>query len=1104
MECTKCQFENREGAKFCRKCGNKLELICPSCSHSYQTDSIFCDECGHELSVPTETEMRSQTFDSERKHATVLFSDLVGYTAMAERLDPEEVKEIMSRIFGEIAQVLTKYEGFIERFFGDEVMALFGVPKAHEDDPVRAIRAAREIHHLVEGMSPKYEAEIGHPLAMHTGINTGLLVTGDEYIGKGRHGLTGDTVNLAARLTKLAQAGEILVGPDTYRHAEGYFIFEHLEPKRVKGKGEPVKAFMVIAPSARRTRFEVSAERGLTPLVGRERELEQLKDGFRQCKVGRGEAFSIVSEAGYGKSRLLYEFRKAVAKENATFLEGKCLSYRKGAAYQPVIDILKSTYDIMDGDGDSEIRGKVIAGLKNLGVDETSSLPFLLELLSVKDSGLDEISLSPEAIKDRIIDVLKYIFFKGSEIRPLIIAVEDLHWIDKSSEDAFKELLDSLSGVRIFLIFTFRPEYSPSWGLKSYHSQINLNRFSERESLLMLPYLLGTDNIDSAFEELILEKTEGVPFFIEEFVKTLKDLEIIEIKDKQWYLTKDIQELSIPSTVQDVIMAKIDLLPAGAKEVLQMGSAIEREFGFELIKRTTNFSERELLSHLAVLKDSELIYESRIFPNSTYVFKHALIQDVVNQTLLKSTRRRYHRKIAQVLEEDFPETVEAYPELLGRHSAEAGLIEPAIQYLQRAGEKALKCSAHVEALAYFMKGLSLLKNLPEIHQRNQHELTHRIGMGPALIVTKGYSAPEVEHNLSRAREICQQIGDTTQLFQVLTGLFSFHLVRAEYQTTYQLGEQMMSLAQRKQDTGLIMAVKGQLGITLFWLGEFTSAQDHLEQAIANFDPQQQYSHILSLPSHHMEHCLLYEALILQWLGYPDQAIKKNREAISIATKFAHPYTLATAMFFSAWLHYSRREFRSAQELANKAVNISSEHGYPFWRTAGTMLLGWALAEQGKIEEGIAKIHQGLDSYRNTGAEQWLPCALSLLAEAYGKAGKIEGGLQLLEEALTLVDKTEERWWEAELYRLTGELLLSLVTSDKVEAERNFRQAIDVARSQQTKSMELKAAVSLSRLWCDQDKRDPARKLLTEICGWFTEGFDTAEVKEAKVLLEKLK
>jgi len=373
MKCPKCQTVNPEKRRFCGECGAKLVPVCAQCGYENLPKDKYCGGCGERLVQLVETKDGRRAIDAERKYATVLFSDLVGYTAMTERLDPEDVKEIMSRIFGEIAQVVTKYEGFIERFFGDEVMVLFGVPKAHEDDPVRAIRAAREIHRVVEGMSPKYESEIGHPLAMHIGINTGLLVTGDEYIGKGRHGLTGDSVNLAARLAKLAQAGETLVVPDTYRHAEGYFIFEHLEPKRVKGKKEAVKAYQVIAPSTRRTRFEVSAERGLTPLVGRERELEQLQDGFQRCKAGRGEAFSIVSEAGLGKSRLLYEFRKAVAKEEVIFLAGKCLSYSKGASYQPVIDILKSTFDIMEGDGDIEVREKVIKGLKALGADETSS-----------------------------------------------------------------------------------------------------------------------------------------------------------------------------------------------------------------------------------------------------------------------------------------------------------------------------------------------------------------------------------------------------------------------------------------------------------------------------------------------------------------------------------------------------------------------------------------------------------------------------------------------------------------------------------------------------------------------------------------------------------
>jgi predicted ATPase len=404
----------------------------------------------------------------------------------------------------------------------------------------------------------------------------------------------GETVNLASRMEGLSEPGATYVTQDTFKLTEGFFRFEALGIREIKGKKEPIHVYRAIAPSNRRTRFDVSAERGLTPFVGRERELELLLDAFERAKAGRGQAISIMSEAGLGKSRLLYEFRKAVANEDVTFLEGKCLSYSRAVAYHLVIDNLKANFDVLEDDGDAGIIEKVKKGLKRLGLNETMTLPYFLELLSVKDSGIDKIPMSPEAKKDRIMEALKQIVLKGSEIRPLILAYEDLHWADKTSEDVLKYVFESIPGARILMVFTYRPEFVHTWGGKSYHSQLTLNRLSNRESLAMISYLLGTEDIESDLEELILEKTEGVPFFLEEFVKSLKNLKLIEKKDSGYHLAKDIQDVSIPSTIQDIIMARVDSLPEGAKELLQIGSVIEREFSYELIKQVTGLSEQKL------------------------------------------------------------------------------------------------------------------------------------------------------------------------------------------------------------------------------------------------------------------------------------------------------------------------------------------------------------------------------------------------------------------------------------------------------------------------------------------------------------------------------
>jgi class 3 adenylate cyclase len=702
MECPKCQTENPEENNFCRECGAKLLLACPKCAAEILQGDKFCGKCGHNLTPLPAASSKELSYDEkidkiqrylpkgltekilaqrgkiegERKQVTVMFCDMEGFTQFTEKLGSEVAYSIMDEVYEILIHKVHDYEGTVNEMTGDGIMALFGAPLALEDAPQRAIRSAMAIHREMAKFSDKMKQkrEDMPTLKMRTGIHTGPVVVGT--LGNDlrvEFKAVGDTVNLASRVESLAEAGSTYVTEDTFKLTEGFFRFEALGEREVKGKEKPINVYRVIAPSTRQTRFDVSAERGLTPFVGRERELELLLDGFQRAKEGRGQAFSIMGEAGAGKSRFLYELRKTLIHENLTFLEGKCLSYSRDLAYHLHIDMLKSNFDVGESDGNSEIREKVIEGLKMIGADETSTLPYLLELLSVKDSGIDKIPMSPEMRKKRIIEALRRIVLKGSELRPLILSFEDIHWVDKSSEDVLKDVLESIPGARILMIFTYRPQFVQTWGGKSYHSQITLNRLSNLESLRMVASLLSTEEIDRTLEELILEKTEGIPFFIEEFIKSLKNLKIIEREDNKYYLGKNIKDLIIPSTIQDIIMARVDSLPEDTKGVLQIGSVAGREFSQDLIETIMGLPERELLSHLSVLKDSELLYERGIYPQSTYVFKHALIQDAVYQSLLESTRQKHHRKIAQVLEKHFSESVEAQPELLAHHYTEAGL-----------------------------------------------------------------------------------------------------------------------------------------------------------------------------------------------------------------------------------------------------------------------------------------------------------------------------------------------------------------------------------------------------------------------------------------------
>jgi predicted ATPase len=877
------------------------------------------------------------------------------------------------------------------------------------------------------------------------------------------------------------------VSGEIFKHTEGLFRFEALGEKEVKGKEAPVHVYRVLAPSTSRTRFDVSAERGLTPFVGREREFELLLDGFERSKAGRGQAFSIIAEAGIGKSRLLYEFRKSVAHEDVTFLEGKCLSYSKDVPYHLLIDSLKANFDILEGDRDSVIREKVIRGLEILRVDEGSTLPYFLELFSVKDSGIDKIPMSPEAKKDRIIEALKQISLKGSEIRPLILAYEDLHWADKSSEVVLKNFLESIPGARVLMIFTYRPDFVHTWGGKSYHNQLTLNRLSNSESLLMVSHLLGTEELDKDLEEFILEKTEGVPFFIEELIKSLKDLKILKREDNRYRIAKDIKEVIIPATVQDVIMARIDSLPEEAKSLLQKGSVAGREFSHDLLKQVTNRPKEELLSHLSILKDSELLYERGIYPQSTYIFKHALIQDATYQSLLKSTRQKYHQKIAQVLEKYFADTMETQPELLAHHYTEAGLFEQAVGYWHQAGKRATQRSANVEAINHLTKGLEVLMNLPDTFERARQELDLQTTLGPVVMAVKGFGAPEVGKVYDRARELCQKVGETPQLFRSLFGMWLYYCSK-ELQTAQKIGEQLRTIAQRAKDPALNLQAHHALWTHSLFLGNFLKTREHAEQGMIIYDPQQHHSHAFIYAGHDPGVCCRYFGATAMWfLGYP----------------VSHPPSLGIVLTFAARLHLFRREAKATQEVAEAAIALCSEHGLAMFLNWATIMLGWALAAQGKEDEGIAQMHHGMYANLTAVIGVHKPCLLAHLAETYGRIGKADAGMTSLAEAMASAEKIGANWWTADMHRLKGELLFKLSPENLVEVETCYNHALKVARRQKAKSLELRAAMSLSRLWQQQGKQEEANQLLSEIYGWFTEGFDTADLKEAKFLLEEL-
>jgi predicted ATPase len=721
---------------------------------------------------------------------------------------------------------------------------------------------------------------------------------------------------------------------------------------------------------------------------------------------------------------------------------------------------------------------------------------------------------------------------------------EDLHWIDPSSLEVLTLLLEQAPTIRLLMVLTFRPDFTPPWGSRSYVTQFTLSRLSHAQVREIVSHVAeqalrpstkpvlspskdsgrtesesggetspvraepaeACPTLPEALIDVVAARTDGVPLFVEELTKS-----VVESGVTVGARHASPLQLAIPATLQDALMARLDRL-GSTKELAQVGATLGREFSYDLLYAVSSLNEETLQQGLRQLVDAELIYQRGLPPQATYLFKHALVQDTAYQSLLKSRRQQLHQQIAQVLTERFPETVETQPELLAHHYTEAGLAEQAIGYWQKAGERAIHRSAYEEAVVHLTKGLGGLKALPNTAERAQQELTLQLALSNALMATKGYATPEVEQAYAQALALCRQMGEPPQLFPVLVGLWRVYITQARHTTALELGEQCLKLAQSIQNPVRLLGAHQAIGIAWFYLGELRQARAYLEQAMTLYNPQRRHFHASRSGQDPGVACLGHLVWTLWALGYPDKALKKSHQALTLAQELSHPLSSAQAFIAALRLHQYRREGKGALERSESLRVLSTENKFAFPLAWGTFMRGWALAEQGQGEEGISQMHKGLATLRATGAETSRPYCLACLAEAYGRIGQPEEGLNLLAEALAMVDNTQESEYEAELYRLKGELTLqqwkvesqkSKVPSSQTEAEECFLKAIDIAQKQQAKSLELRATVSLARLWRSQGKRHPARDTLSTIYNWFTEGFDMKDLQEAKAFLQEL-
>jgi len=1044
--------------------------------------------------------------EAERRQLTVLICDLVDSTVLASQLDPEEWREVVRAYQDTCAKVIARFEGHIAQYLGDGLLVYFGYPQAHEDDAQRAVRAGLGMVEALGQRNARMSQEHGVQLNVRLGIHTGHVVVG-EIGGGARHEqlALGETPNIAARLQGVAAPNTVVISAATYQLLGGFFACQSLGITLLKGFAQPLETYQVLSESTARSRLDMAGSTGLTPLVGREQEVGLLLERWAQVKDGFGQVVLLSGEAGIGKSHLVQMLTEQVVTEPQAWLTPcQCSPYYQNTALYPMIDLLERVVLRFEREESLQQKLRKLEGFfVQHGLPLAEAVPLFAALLSLPlTEGYTPLTGSPEQQKQNTLHAFLTILLRIAAQQPVRFVMEDLHWVDPSTLELLTLLVDQGPTTRILALFTCRPDFTPPWTGRSHVTQVTLNRLPRRQAAEMTAQVAHHKALPPEVVAQVVAKTDGVPLFVEELTKMVLESGLLQERAERYELTGPLLPLAIPTTLHDSLMARLNRL-SEVKGLAQLGATLGREFSYELLQAVSLWDEGTLRHGLHQLVAAEFLYQQGVPPQATYVFKHVLIQDAAYQSLLRSTRQQSHQRIAQVLEASFPEVCETQPELLAQHYTAAGCAEQAVIYWQRAGQHASDRSAHLEAISHCTTGIELLQTLPEAPEHTQQALTLYIALGAALQMAKGHAAPEVEHAYTQARTLCQQVGETPELVPVLFGLWRFYLVRSQLHMARELGETLLRLAQRADDPALAVIVHYALGNVWFYLGALPAARQRVGEGIARYRPDQRRALVFRMGQDPGVGCRVYAAMTLWSLGYPDQALIRVHEALALAHELSHPYSLAFARCWAAIVSQFHRDMSAVHEHAVAAVALSTEEGIPFYAALGTGLRGWALAMQGHGQEGLALVRQGLAAWRATGAVLNVPYFCTILADVSDHLGHTEDGLQALAEAHILAEQQEERWWEAEIARLRGVLLLRQTGTPQAETETWLQRALDVARRQQAKALELRAALSLSRLWQQQGKRAAARELLVPIYGWFTEGFDTVDLQEAKALLEEL-
>ena len=1041
---------------------------------------------------------------AERRQVTVMFSDLVGSTALSARMDPEDLREIISAYQMCVAETVGRLGGFIAKFMGDGVLVYFGYPHAHEDDAERAVRAGLELVAAVGAL--KTHAA----LQTRVGIATGLVVVGD-LIGSGasqEQAIVGETPNLAARLQGVAEPNSVVIAESTRKLVGNLFDLEDLGAQDLKGISGPVRAWAALRPASVESRFEAFHATGLTELVGREEELELLLRRWSKAKGGQGQVVLLSGEPGIGKSRLTAALLERLATVPHTRLRYFCSPQHTDSALYPITSQMERAAGFAKDDTAEAKLDKLDALLAQSSTPRQDAA-LIAEMLSLPNDGrYPTLELAAQQRRQKTLEALTAQLEALSRSNPVLMIFEDVHWIDPTSLEALVRTVERLRTLGVLLIVTYRPEFEPPWIGRPYVIALTLNQLGEREIAAMIDLVTGNKPLPASVRLDIIERTDGIPLFVEEMTKAVLEAES-QGDAQQTAAAMPPSALAVPASLHASLMARLDRL-GSAKDVAQIGAAIGREFSHPLLAAVVAEPEAKLQSALDRLITAGLLFRQGAPPHATYLFKHALVQDAAYGTLLRDARRTLHARIAETLEGQFAEITENQPELLARHCTEAGLIEKAALLWGKAGQRSLERSNLVEAVSQLTRALDQIATLPPTPALRREQIKLQVALITPLMHVKGYAAAETKAAAERARlliEQAQTLGEPPEdplvLFSVLYALWAPNYVAFNGDLICDLAAQFLALAEKQGATVPLMVGHRLMGAALVHTGDISHGRVHYDQAFALFDPAEHRPLATRFGQDIGVMILSFRSWARWLLGYSEAALADTNNALKDARRTGQAASLMFALLNGSFTHILCENYAAANAEADELAALADEKGALLWKAFGISMHGCLLALTGKASDAVHMITSGITALRSTGATMWMPLYLPNLARAYADLGQFDDAWRCSGEAMTAIKTSKERWCEAEAHRTAGEIALKSPEPDTGKAEAYFDRALAIARAQQAKSWELRAAMSLARLWRDQGKVREARELLAPVYGWFTEGFDTLDLKEAKALLEEL-